>query len=161
MDAVEVDFRCGQRGIEARRPVITRPGIGQASGGRHPIDIEVEPFDDDAVAADRDVPGELQRAGGYGLLIAAFGEPGDQRARILGLDPGRTAKVRARRSRGQAPAQAQLGHPWRAQLETLDVQPLAIGLQVGTRSRQRRPGQRDALGADVQRRWNRQLCPCE
>ena len=88
MEAVEIDFRRGQRGIEARGTIIPRPGIGQASGSRHPIEIEAEPVDDDAVAAKGDLAGEAQRAGGHGLLIAALGQPGDERARIVSLDPG-------------------------------------------------------------------------
>ena len=72
---------------------------------------------------------------------------------VLGEDYVRTA-----RSKGLSPGRVVGLHAFRNALIPVVT---TIGLQVGTRSRQRRPGQRDALGADVQRRWNRQLCPCE
>ena len=85
MDAVEIDFRRGERDVEPRRPVVACPGIGQTSGDGHAIELELEPLERDRVAAEGNIAAEAQRTDGRGLLIAASGQPGDERTRIVGL----------------------------------------------------------------------------
>src|SRR5262249_62368518 len=85
LNAVEIDFRRGERGIESRRPVITRPGVSQAPGDGHAIDVGLELLDRDGLGAHRYTAGEAQRTGGCGLLIAAFAPPSGKRAPVVAL----------------------------------------------------------------------------
>ena len=82
MHAVEVDVGRRERGVEPRRAVVVRPGIGHTPGDRHAIELELEPIDGDGILAEGDIAAEAQRTGGRGLLLAAFGQPGNERARI-------------------------------------------------------------------------------
>src|SRR5262249_59549951 len=85
LNAVEIDFRRGERGLESRRPVITRPGVGQAPGDDHAIDVELELLDRDGLGAHRYMAGETQRTGGCRFLIASFAPPNRKRAGAGGL----------------------------------------------------------------------------
>ena len=156
MDTVEIDFRRGERDIEPRRPIVARPGIGQPSGDGHAIELELEPLERDRVAAEGNVAAEAQRTDGRGLLIAASGQPSDERARIVGLQAARSHELHARRRGAQAAADAHLGHAGRAQFQALDVHAIGIDRQVATHARQRCAAEHDALGVDTQRRGDRQ-----
>ena len=73
------------------------------------------------VAAERDIAGETQRTAPRGLRIGALGQPGNEGARIVGLDPRRSFECDARGRDAEAPAETHLRDAGRAQIEALDV----------------------------------------
>ena len=151
LDAVEIDFRCAQRGLESRRPVITRPGVGQPPSDRHAVDVEFQLVDRDGLDAHRYIAGEAQRTSGSRLLVAAFAQPSSEGARIAGLELGRSRELHAWT---ETPAQPQLAHARRAQLQTLDVDAIGIDFDLGSEAHQGCATKRNALGIQVQRRGN-------
>ena len=157
MDAVEIDVGRGERGVEPRRPVVARPDIGESSVDRHAVELELEPLDRDGVAAQPHVAAEAERTGGDGLRIRALGQPGHERARIAGLDPGRSLEPHpAGGGRPEVPAEAQLGQAGRAQLQRLDVQAVGPRGNIGADARKRRAAERHGFDPDAQRRRDRQ-----
>src|SRR5207247_3196580 len=102
LNAVEIDFRCVQRGLEPRRPVITRPGVSQPPGDRHAVDVEFQLLDRHGLGAHRYIAGEAQRTSGSRWLVAVFAQPSSEGARITGLELGRSRELDAWR---EPPAQ--------------------------------------------------------
>ncbi len=151
VDAVEVDLGRRERGVEPRRPVVVGPGIAEAPGHGHAIELELEPIDRDGVIAERDLAGEAQRTGGNGLRVGAIGQPGEERARIVRFDLGRSLELHARGRRAEAPVETDLGHAGRAEIQSLDIEMLGIGLQLGADALQRRAAEGDGVDAEAQR----------
>jgi hypothetical protein len=79
------------------------------------------------------------------------------RARVVGLDLGRSLELYSRRGRAEAPAETQLGGAGRAQIQRLDLQAIGVGFHLDVHPRQQRARERHALDRNAQRRGNWQL----
>ena len=64
IDAVEIDFRRGDGGVEPRWPLVASPGIGHASVDVQAIKLKLESLDRDRVAAERDIGAKAPRTDG-------------------------------------------------------------------------------------------------
>src|SRR5262249_25883115 len=82
---IEVDVGRAEPGLDARRLVAVRPGIGETSPHHHAVDFGSEAIDRDSVAAKLDVALRAQTIGSHDLRLDAIAQPGGERARIARL----------------------------------------------------------------------------